>query len=642
MLAASGMAHAQCRLGINSEGSHSLLLSSSGTVYTWGYNNSGQLGDSTRDNAGVPPQVLKGEYAGMKYLGDNPSNPIIAVAALYRHSLALAADGTLYGWGANLVGELGVDPPGNQLVPVKVWKGLYNGTKYLGDDPSNRITAISGGINMSMVLARDGTIYAFGRNDYGQLGNGMTDNSMTAVRVLKGEYNGTMYLGDDPKNRVVAIANGDYQSLALTEDGSLYAWGHNDRGQLGTGDTTAHSLPVRVLKGDYNGTFFLGDDPNNRVVAIAAGGDCSLAKLADGTLMMWGKNYDGRLGDNTMLERHLPVHVVKGNYNGTALLGDNPDNRITSIAMGRSNVLVLTQDGSLFAWGTNAYGALGINSRVAQSAPVRVLKGEYTGVKYLGDDPARVIHSIAVGEDYAMAIVGDCEIYTWGRNLRGQIGDGTFTDRLVPVRSPIIGSAPKPAVALTSFTASMKSETLAQVRWTTAWEQGIASFELERSIDGGAWQRITSTAGQGTTAQAHDYSYDDDVTGLLSPEWQMSYRLKQIGTGGDVQYIDSVSLEAGPISSVDEKIIAGGSLLQNIPNPFASSTVIEYRLPARADVRLEIRDLLGNLVETLVDRTEEAGSYHQRVDASNLTSGVYSYRLTIGAWSTMKWMIVAR
>jgi alpha-tubulin suppressor-like RCC1 family protein len=432
---------AQCKVGVSSFASHAMILHPSGTVYSWGYNNSGQLGNGKEDTVTAPSHVLKGEYPGTTFLGDNPANPVIGIASLYRHSLALTADGIVYGWGANNYGELGMNLLGNRDTATKVLKGEYNGTTFLGDNPSNKIKVVSGGVNYSAVLAADGTVYSFGRNDYGQLGSGDKINKLLPVHVKKGAYNGTAYLGDNPANPVVAIAGGaEGHILALTADGSVFAWGRNSTGQLGTGDTVRSSTPIRVRKGAYNGALYLGDDPSNRVIAIAAGGNglfplignCSGALLQDGTVLTWGGNGWSLLGDGTSLDRLEPVRVLKGEYEGTAYLGDNPSNPVLQLSMGGYEVAALLADGSVYTWGNNLHGQLGNNSRAASTSPVRVLKGEYPGTTYLGDNPGAKVETLTATERNIYAVVNGFQIYGWGDNHRLQLIDTTI-DRSTPV-----------------------------------------------------------------------------------------------------------------------------------------------------------------------------------------------------------------
>ncbi|MGB9849149.1 MAG: Ig-like domain-containing protein, partial [Moorellaceae bacterium] len=179
---------------------------------------------------------------------------------------------------------------------------------------------IAGGDNHSLAVKSDGTVWAWGWNYYGQLGDGTTINHTTPMRV-------TNLTG------VVAVAAGIYHSLALKSDGTAWAWGWNGYGHLGDGTTTNRTAPVQVqgLTG---------------VVAVAAGGYHSLALKSDGTVWAWGRNYEGQLGDGTTTNRYTPVQVK--NLTG-----------VVAVAAGYYHSLALKSDGTVWAWGRNYEGQLG-------------------------------------------------------------------------------------------------------------------------------------------------------------------------------------------------------------------------------------------------------------------------------------------
>jgi len=291
--------------------------------------------------------VLKGAYSeGTTYLGDNVSNPIIAVAMGEWHSIALAEDGTVYSWGRNWAGQLGDNTTSQRNTPVKVLKGAYSeGTTYLGDNGSNPIIAVVLGKDHSIALTEDGTVYTWGYNNRGQLGDNTTTQRETPVKVLKGAYSeGTTYLGDNGSNEIIAVAIGDYHSIALAEDGTVYSWGYNNNSQLGDNTTTQRETPVKVLKGEYSeGTTYLGDNSNNEIIAVALGRIHSIALAEDGTVYSWGDNDYGQLGDGTEdTDRLTPIKVLKGAYSeGTTYLGDNSSNEIIAVALGAYHSIAL-------------------------------------------------------------------------------------------------------------------------------------------------------------------------------------------------------------------------------------------------------------------------------------------------------------
>jgi len=294
---------------------HSVALKNDGTVWAWGYNYYGELGNGNWTDSIVPVPVLG--LAGMT-----------AVAAGFNHCLALASDGTVWGWGVNGEGELGIGTYDfRSNVPVQT--SFPVGTV---------ITGIAGGGQHSLALKNDGTVWAWGYNVYGALGDGTTvqfRNIPVQVLNLTG---------------AIAIAGGDYHSLALKGDGTVWAWGYNGYGQLGNGTNTNSNVPVRVS--NLTG-----------VTAITSGWFHSLALKSDGTVWAWGQNWYGQLGPGVSGDSNIPV-LVPG------LTG------MTAIAAGFGHTVALKNDGTVWAWGYNGEGELGNGTSgtgTSSSIPVRVL-----------------------------------------------------------------------------------------------------------------------------------------------------------------------------------------------------------------------------------------------------------------------------
>ncbi|MDR2018959.1 MAG: hypothetical protein LBQ00_08895 [Syntrophobacterales bacterium] len=341
---------------------HSLALKDDGTVWGWGTNNVGQLGDGKSGPDAFGPAIVQVKGEGGK---GNLTN-VTAIAAGGFHSLAIKDDGTVFAWGGNSVGSLGDGTTTDRNTPVKV-VGLTD------------VKAIAAGYSHSLAVKNDGSVWAWGYNNYCQLGNGATDNSPTPVKV-KGE-GGVGNLTD-----VKAIAAGTVYSLALKRDGTVWAWGNNDNGQLGDGTYTSRNTPVKVL-GNLTG-----------VAAIAAGGYHSLAlKKEDGTVWAWGWNGNGQLGDGTNDNSPAPAQV-KGE-DGVGNLTD-----VKAIAAGGHHCFAVKNDGTVLAWGGNFFGQVGDgtdgSTASTKNVPVKVVDED--GVGNLTDVAALAggfYHSLAVKND---------------------------------------------------------------------------------------------------------------------------------------------------------------------------------------------------------------------------------------------------
>lgn len=349
---------ASTRTHIAAGASHTLVLRQGGTVWAWGRNNEGQLGDGTTllRSAPLRVQALTGA---------------IALAAGSNHSVALKQGGTAWTWGVNNSGQLGDGTATLRAFPVQV-QGLTS------------VTALAGGYAHTVALRQDGTVWAWGFNNYSQLGDGAITIQQTTPVQAQG------------LTGVTALAAGYHHTVALRQDGTVWAWGQNRYGQVGDGTTTGRTTPVRV-------------QGLSSIVAIAVGNDHTAALRLDGTVWTWGSNLSGQLGDGTTIFRYTPiqaqglsgvtalaaggVHTVALRQNGTVWawggnnsgqLGDGTTtNRsipiqtqglsgVTDLAAGGAHTVALRQDGTVWAWGFNNHGQLGDGTVSNRSTPVQV------------------------------------------------------------------------------------------------------------------------------------------------------------------------------------------------------------------------------------------------------------------------------
>lgn len=307
-------------------GDHNVVLKTDGTVWAWGWNNAGQLGDGTTMDRSAPVQV-------------SHLTNVRAVSAGSQHSLALRTDGTMWAWGSNGAGQLGDGTSTDRLAPVDA-SGLTD------------VKAVSAGGFFSLALKTDGTVWAWGANSEGELGDGTTTNRLGPIQV-------------SGLSSVAAICAGCYHSLALKQDGSVWAWGWNAAGQLGDGTTTDRLVAVQV-PGLAN------------VVAVSANYDHSLVVTTDGTAWAWGSNGYGQLGDGTQTSHSVPFSIP-----GLPI--------VKAVSAGGLHSLAVMMDGTVWGWGSNANGQLGSGSQTNQTVPHQIL-----GMANVASVIAGYRHSVAM------------------------------------------------------------------------------------------------------------------------------------------------------------------------------------------------------------------------------------------------------
>ncbi|GFO65029.1 carboxypeptidase regulatory-like domain-containing protein [Geomonas paludis] len=391
-----------------------LALKSNGTVWCWGWNNSRQLGNGSDVFWSSRPVQVTGLTG------------VVAISMGTRHGLALKSDGTVWAWGSGILGNGSLYGSGT---PVKV-SGLTG------------VTRIAAGDDHSAAITSDGTVWTWGENGYGQIGNGTTDNSVLPVRISA--------LGED----VAVIATGMYFTVAVKKDGTVWGWGWNELGQLGTGDTENTTTPrhvttftevadvaaaernMLVLRKDNtvwgcgmnefgqigNGGYNFNATPiklsrlGTAVTALSASVLHSLALKNDGTMSAWGFNNDGRLGNGSTTSTFVPVTV-------------SGISEVTGIAAGGIFSLGLKNDGIPYAWGYNGEGSLGNGGTTDSKVPVQV-PGVFDVI------------SLAAGPGQALVLRRDGTVWGWGTNGLGELGNETIFDQSrIPVQMTGIAGA---------------------------------------------------------------------------------------------------------------------------------------------------------------------------------------------------------
>ena len=301
---------------------HAVALKNDGTLWTWGGNAYGSLGDNTTVSKSSPIQTVTG--------GTNWRQASSGI-----HSGAIKTDGTLWLWGRNASGQLGDNTTVNKSSPVQA---VTFGTNW---------KQISCGYSVSAGIKNDGTLWTWGNNANGQLGDNTTVSKSSPVQAVT---LGTNWKYVEAGNATAAIKN----------DGSLWLWGDNTFGQLGDNTVNNRSSPIQTITGGNNW----------KQISVSSYYRCGAIKT-DGTLWMWGGNTSlasssqGTLGDNTTVNKSSPVQTICGGNNWQ------------QVSVGATATFALKTDGSIWAWGANS-GQLGDNTTVDRSSPVQIFNAEKT------------------------------------------------------------------------------------------------------------------------------------------------------------------------------------------------------------------------------------------------------------------------
>ena len=421
-----------------------------GFLWAWGINPVGQLGDGTRNECLEPKQV-----------------PLdVRFVSVSKQSFAVDSDGGLWAWGPNQFGVLADGTTETQLSPVHI----------LAD---KKFTVAASDTSSTLALDKDGNIWSWGNNCFGQRGDGtgeeyftpfrMTENekessinaSTTVSRVFKIDESGKLWVigensgrfGNDSTNyencfvpikesvRYKQVAAGGSHTLAIDVDGNLWTWGKNDRGQLGNGSKKDSLVPIQITQG-------------TKFVQVAVGGYYSLAVDESGNLWTWGGNWSGVLCDGTTTEKLTPTKVtteqkytniaadflccylidVEGYlwvcgsaYSDIETISVGVPQKVSEtvkfrdISVGDEHVIAIDSDGNLWGWGQNTYGEVGNGTKNKQVLPLQLTQNTH-------------FVAVSAGERHSLAIDENGNIWAWGDNAYGKLGNGTMRDSFVPIQ----------------------------------------------------------------------------------------------------------------------------------------------------------------------------------------------------------------
>ena len=328
-------------------------------LYAWGDNSEGEFGDGNFGSA----------TSSTSPVATLLTSGVTFIAGGEQHSLAVQ-NGAAYAWGDNNYGQVGV---GNDTGPYI--------TPQNPSSLSSGMTAVAGGADQSMAIM-SGAVYSWGFNQYGEVGDGTSVNRPSPVRLS------TLSSG------VTAIAAGGDHSMAI-KNGAVFSWGYgNDFGEVGDGTQFNRLSPVAI------GSLSSG------VTAIAAGFYNGLA-VKNGAVFAWGNNYYGTVGDGTNTDRYSPTPVI------------SLTSGVTAVACGYGQALAL-KGGAVYAWGDNEYGQVGNSSTIDVNVPTLILPASDS------------ITAIATGAYSSYALSSDGSLWVWGFNSDGQLGIGNTTEQLAP------------------------------------------------------------------------------------------------------------------------------------------------------------------------------------------------------------------
>jgi len=500
------------------------------------------------------------------------------------HTLAIKTDGTLWAWGNNNYGQLGAGGVANQHTPVKV-----------GTD--NDWVSVSTNYTVTMARKANGTLWIWGNNDFGQLGLGINYSSTYPLQL--------------PGNDWQAFSAGSDYCLAVKTNGTLWAWGNNNFGQLGDGSTTNSDVPIQI-----------GTD-NNWSVPFAAFENQAALKT-DGTLWVWGTNSYGQLGLGNTTQYFTPQQVGTDNdwsklcnadsymlalkSNGTlwgwglnwaGQLGNGTttsnNTRLqsgtatnwTAIAGGSSSSVGLQADGTVWAWGSNTSGQAGNNTFIDYPSPVQtgLLATDWTRISSNGINVA--------------GIRSNNSLWAWGNNVFYQLGDGTNIERRAPVQVVCLSTLP-----VTGFRMSgLLQNGQALISWSTETEINNRFFDVQHSSDGRQYNSLgTVMAKGGDRPTQYQFRHAKPLPG------KNYYRIRQVDIDGKFTYSNVLVLDY----SIKDKI-----LLQS--NPVTDVAIL---LLQKQSVNRSL-SLLNTSGQVLLKQTIAAGSTRMEINMLPFPSGLY-------------------
>ena len=360
---------------------------SEGGLWTWGYDAYGGLGDSSLVDKSSPVQTIA---AGTNWK---------QVAGGAYNTAAIKTDGTLWTCGYNIYGQLGNSSISHRSSPVQT---ISAGTNW---------KQVAGGFFHTAAIKTDGTLWTWGINGYGQLGDSTIVSKSSPVQTIAANTTNWKQ-----------VSCGGNHTAAIKTDGTLWTCGYNGYGQLGDSTLVSKSSPVQTIAA------------NTTWKQVACGSTHTAAIKTDGTLWTWGYNQNGELGNSSISYRSSPVQTIAGGTNWKQVAG------------GTYHTAAIKTNGTLWTWGRGAFGPLGDSTTLSKSSPVQTIAG---GTNW---------KQVFCGGYHTAVIKTDGTLWSWGYNVFGGLGDSTTTDKSSPVQTIAGGTNWKQVSCGLYHTAAIKDD----------------------------------------------------------------------------------------------------------------------------------------------------------------------------------------
>jgi alpha-tubulin suppressor-like RCC1 family protein len=464
------------------------------------------------------------------------------ISAGSAHALALLSNGTIKAWGANEYGQLAT---GGSSGPESCRFSEPCSTKPLAISGLSGVIAMAAGAGHSLALFSDGTVTAWGLNESGELG---VDPATGPSKC--GRYPFTQPCATKPTpvsglSEVVAVS-AERASLALLSSGKVMAWGNNEYGQLGNGSTSNTFTPTQVsgLSG---------------AVEISAGTDHSLALLSDGTVMAWGLNNDGQLGNGSTTDSSTPVQVKNLH-------------EVIAISAGGFHSLALLANGTVLAWGDDGNGQLGTTTSLEKCGSATCSK---TPVAVAG---VSGVSAISAGLAHSLALVSDGTVKSWGWNNEGQLGDGAIGEN-EPVPGPVVGLSGAALISAGGYygmSYGPPQPNVTAVSPTTGPQSGGISV----TISGTNFAFVNAVKFGSASATSYTVNSEESITAIAPPgSGTADVTVSNPGGTSATSFADQFTyLPAPTVASVSPSVgpQSGGTTVTITGTTFRSVTVVKF------------------------------------------------------------------